>query len=298
MRATPLALLVLLLALPAAAAQLPGQLQPCGPITMVEPTPPSEPIANGEQIEIVASARMGGSLGGTIAVTASTVSPGWAVVAQDEAQNVGAGETVAFRFLVQAGDDAAGDAEVQFAASGTCDSGPVPCPANACVPAGANAQVLVPYEPRQGLNIPGLENVAFPVEYLIAAVVLVGLATAIPFAMKRRRGGIAADCPEPLKMVKPGLGTSFPIELRNTARDAATIQFEVGPVPEGWSAFMPLPEVQLASHEARSLWLMVRSPPRAPNGESVDVEVRLKDLAGHPAGAVRVRAEVQGAGEA
>lgn len=295
MRITPLALLVAILLLPVAAAQLPTPLQPCGPITLVEPTPPSEPVANGEEAEVAVSAQMGGQLGGTIAVTASTVSPGWSVTAVDDEQTVGAGNTVTFRFLVRAGDEAASDADVQFAASGTCDSGPAPCPGNACVPAGANTQVLVPYEPGQGLAIPGLDDLAFPVEYLIAAIVLVGLATAIPFAMKRSRGGVVADCPEPLKMVKPGLGTSFPIEVRNAAREASTTQLEVGPVPEGWSAFMPLPEVQLAAHEARSLWLMVRSPPQATNGESVDVEVRLKDNAGHSIGLVRVRAEVQGA---
>jgi len=106
-------------------------------------------------------------------------------------------------------------------------------------------------------------------------------------------------CPEPLKFVRPGRGASFPIEVKNGADEPARLALAVAAVPEGWSAFLPLPEIQLAPKETRSLWLMVRAPETAKPGEAVDVELTATDAADpRRTKRVRVRAEVSETGAA
>lgn len=291
-------LLLLVLVAPVAYAQVPPAVTACGTISIpADPASPA-PVPGGGRADIVVDVENAGQLAATVTVTATTSAPGWLIVSSPAPATVGGQTTGSFTVTVEATPDAGGDALVLLAASGTCDS-PLggQCPPQACNAGNANAQVNVPFQPADGFQFPGLGALNVPLEYLVAGIVLVGLATAIPLAMRRNKGGIVADCPEPLKMVKPGRGTSFPIELRNGAKEPSSAQFEVGPVPEGWSAFMPLPEVQLAGREARSLWLMVRSPANAAQGDAVDVELRLRDARGKNGSVVKVRAEVQGTAE-
>jgi hypothetical protein len=292
MRVATAVLLLVLLAVPSAVAQFP-QNPVCGPISVTQPAAPSA-VRAGERTDIVVPVDNEGSVAATIEVTAQTSARGWTIVSSPAPASVAPGGTGQFTFALTPTADAEGDATVTFSASGACDSPLGAACGAACNAGSAVAQATVPLAAPEGFTIPGLENLNIPLEYLIAAILLVALASAIPFLMRRRRGGIVAQCPEPLKMVKPGRGTSFPIELRNAGKEAGVAHFEVGPVPEGWSAFMPLPEVQLAAREARSLWLMVRSPATATNGDAVDVELRLKDPRGADSGLVKVRAEVQG----
>lgn len=299
MRVVPLVLLVALFAAPLVGAQLPTAPQACGPISI--PNAPGVPpeIGPGGQATVIVEVVNDGPIEADVEVTALTSSAGWSVASTPPPAGIAAGATGRFEFVIAAGEGATDDATVSFSASGTCQTALPTCPGNTCNAGSDNTAVEIPFAPDEGFQIPGLSDLDIRVEYLIAGIVLVGLATAIPFAMRKRKGGIVADCPEPLKMVRAGRGTSFPIEIRNGSKDAATAAFEVGPVPEGWSAFMPLPEVQLASREARSLWLMVRSPATAAIGETVDVELRLRDpKRGTNGTIVRVRAEVQGGAEA
>lgn len=297
MRVVPLLLTVALLALPSAVAQVPAVPQACGPITIPNAPEAPAPIAKGTSTTVRVTVANGGQVSATVSVTALVDKAGWTVTAPDPAA-IAPGARGAFDFTVAAGDSATGDVLVSFSASGACQTPQgVPCPGGQCNAGTQNTQVLVPLEPERGFTLPGIEG-ASP-ELLIAGIVLIGLATIIPFAMRRKKTGIVAECPEPLKMIRAGRGTSFPIEICNSSKDAATAQFEVGPVPEGWSAFMPLPEVQLAAREARSLWLMVRSPQEAKVGEAVEVELRLRDpRRGTNNGIlVKVRAEVQSGAE-
>lgn len=285
-----LALLLVILLLPSAVSQAP--ISACGPITIPAAPAAPAPVAAGGRTDVVVEVVNGGQLAATVVVAARTSSTGWSLLSEEATAQVAAGGRSQFTFTVVA-NDPAGDAQVDFAATGTCDAPvTVQCPGGACSAGNANSNVVVPLQPAEGFRLPGLDNIG--PEVLIAAIILVGLASVVPFALRRKKGGIVADCPEPLKMVKPGRGTSFPIELRNPAKDQVVTQFEVGPVPEGWSAFMPLPEVQLAGREARSLWLMVRSPASAAQGDAVDIELRLKDPRGSDARVLKVRAEVQG----
>lgn len=302
-----LALVVLLALVPAAAAQVPAPPDPCGPLGATA-TGISSGLAPGEQGDVSVQVTNNGTRAASVVVTISSTSEGWTIVTPQEQQATVEGEaTATFPFTVRPTGQARDTFTASFAIEGTCalPAPGVDCPQGVCTaPAPSPVGASVPLNRPPSGGLPGLDNLNLPLPYLIAGVVLVGVAAAVPLLLRKRGGGFVAECPEPLKMVRPGRGTSFPIEVRNAGAEPLTVQFDIGPVPEGWTAFMPLPEVQLAAKEARSLWLMVRSPPEAPDGEAVDVEVRLRNpVRPDNATTVRVRAEVnssmaEGAGRA
>lgn len=290
MRILPL-LLVLALAAPFATAQVPT-LEPCGPLTGAVTVPP--PMGVGDQGNVVVAVDNRGNFSASVTVAASIVpSDQWRLVnPADQTKTIAAGGSDTFTFTIEALDGATEEATVNFSVTGTCNPPVGACPSGSCDAAPLSLSGQVGLRVEEGLRFPGIENLQFPIEYLIAGIALIGITTAIPFLLRKRTRGLVAQSPEPLKLVRPGRGTSFPIEIRNPGNEPATAQLEVGPVPEGWSAFMPLPEVQLAARETRSLWLMVRAPPTAAAGETVDVELRLRSTAAKHPLAVRVRAEV------
>lgn len=300
MRRLPLLALLLLLpallAAPHAAAQVPTP--PCGPIQLEAPTTPANPLAPGARGEVAVMVSNQGQRAVEVKVQHDVAGggEGWTVTPPADTATIASGQSATFTYVVQPTDAAAADLTLTFAVvsavCGIAPGSPV-CPPEACEAALPQQQsALVRRQDDQGLGL-GLGDFDLSLEYLVAGIVLVGVATAIPFLLRKKGGGFTAECPEPLKMVRPGRGTSFPIEIRNAGNEPLTAQFEIGPVPEGWTAFMPLPEVQLAARESRSLWLMVRSPASAQEGEAAEVEVRLRNPARpNVAPLVRVRAEI------
>ncbi|MHB8584475.1 MAG: COG1470 family protein [Thermoplasmatota archaeon] len=112
--------------------------------------------------------------------------------------------------------------------------------------------------------------------------------------VRRRRAGLSFDMPEPLKGVRPGRGVSFPMVIENRYGQPDTATFEVGPVPDGWSAFTALPELALAPGEKRTVWVMVRAPQDASEGMRAKVSVGVKSKnTGGEATLKTVTAEVQ-----
>lgn len=295
MRRLPVLVLLLSLGLPLALAQVPGAPPPCGPIAATAMSP-MDPVPPGQSANIILTVQNNGTTGVQAVVTISPATEGWTIQnPEDQTETVPGQASREFTFTVSPTDAARADLSVSFQVSGTCalPAPGIPCPPDACTTTAQAPGAYVRLAPRDGGGIPGLQNLDFPLEYLVAGVVLVGVASAIPLLLRKKAPGFAAECPEPLKMVRPGRGTSFPIEVRNASPEPVTAQFDIGPVPEGWTAFMPLPEVQLAGREARSLWLMVRAPATALEGDAADVEVRLRGT-GRPevSSVVRVRAEV------
>lgn len=293
----PLPLVVLLLLAPVAVAQLPGTPQPCGPLQVEDPSPPGA-LAPGEVGTITIGVQNAGNAPMRVTVVASTTTTGWSISSPEQEADAAAGATVDFGFVLEASTEAAGPATVNFATSAECQYPGGQCPAlspQLCQAQGEPKTTSVELAAPEGFRIPGLEGLDVPLPYLLAGVVLVGAAVAVPLLLRSRKPRRAtATCPEPMKPVKPGKGASFPIEVVNPSDLARKLHLEVGAVPEGWSAFLPLPEVQLAPRESRSLWLMVRAPPDAKPGEAADVEITAMD-AGRPERptVVKVRAEVE-----
>ena len=290
---------LLLLAPPPAAAQVPGQPQPCGPINVLDPVVPAA-LAPGTDGDVTLSVQNAGNVAADVTVAGSTTSVGWSIVtAAEQTVRVAPGGSTDFTFRVRPEASAGGDGAFNFATTASCVyPGANTCPAispQLCQAQGPARTAAVALAPQPGFRIPGLDDLAIPPAYLVAGILLLGGAIAVPLLLRRKKPRRAtATCPEPLKPVRPGKGTSFPIEVSNPSDGARRLHLEVGPVPEGWSAFLPLPEIQLAAKETRSLWLMVRAPPAANVGESADVEVTATDAARpeRPT-VVKVRAEVE-----
>lgn len=293
MRALSVLLLVALLA-PAALAQTPAAPQSCGPLAMEAPTSPAE-VAPGERGEVRLGLRNTHATNPmTVTLVSGIATANWRLVSDaQQTLSLAPGASGSFTVTVEATDAASQSAIVNLTVGGECTlAGGLPCP-QGCAVADQSASAVIPLRQPDGFRIPGLDGVNLAPEYLVAGIVLVAVATAIPFLMRKRPGRFDADCPEPLKLLRPGRGTSFPIQVKNPTDDPLTAALEIGPVPEGWTAFMPLPEVQVAAKETRSLWLMVRAPPDAQTGAHADVEVRLRNVARPEVSTlVRVRAEV------
>lgn len=285
-------LLLLLSLLPEGTAQLP--VSPCGPLEATA-VPPG-PLAAGESGTLTLTIMNRGESSVRATASLNIQESGWQFDAEAaNAVTIAPGGSQALPFQVRATDPTEADATAVLAASGVClTPAGTDCALPQCQLQAPAVTTRVQYRAAEGLQIPGLQDLSFPPEYLIASLVLVGLVAAIIALSRRPTRGISADCPEPLKLIRPGRGASFPIAIRNAGGESQTAQLEVGSVPEGWSAFMPLPDVQLAPRESRSIFLMVRAPEEAEDGDAVDVEVTVRpQTSSGKSSQLRVRAEVK-----
>jgi hypothetical protein len=296
--------LALALALPVVAAQFPAGTNPCDPGSFVVTHAALDSVPAGGPATATFSVQNNGGVDATVNLTASTAkTPGWKLSGPDSASQVvtANGGKASFTFTATSDPNVGQGPEIDVAGTAACQAPqglPLACPsqgAGVCIVQLKSDSAIMQLAPKTGFHIPGLDGLDFPVEYLIAGIVLVAVLIAIPLALRRRRGAVAnaaLSCPEPLKPVRAGKGASFPIELKNTGDKATKLALDVGAVPEGWSAFLPLPEIQLAPKEARGLWLMVRAPPDAKSGDAAEVEVRASDPETSRSTTVKVRAEV------
>lgn len=289
--AFPLVLLLLASLAPGAWAQLPTAPPACGPLE-VAVTGPGQPVAAGQAATVSVTVTNTGTADALVVVAASTPNAGWSVGPSEQEAQVASGQSASFQFTATPQEGAAAEASVNLAAEGTCSAGPLACPdgQSACRTAAPPTTAAVRYQEPPGFALPGLQALNLSLEMLVGGLLLLAFAIALPL-LARRRPTFVATCPEPLKLVKPGAGASFPIEVANRGKTPITVSFDVGTVPDGWAAFMALPELQLAAGEKRSLWLMVRSPPLAAVGAKTDVTVRVRGPTGSPT-QLRVRAEI------
>ena len=292
MKALAFAMLALAL-MPVALAE-PAAPPYCGPVDATTVTPTAiAPGASGAATITVKNNGQNPAATATVNVAATTATTGWRVTdTETRTVTLAPGSSTLVKVNVTVAKDAKESGIINFAISGSCPPpGNLPCPNQQCDFATRNASATIPLASAGGFSIPGLD--AIPIEYIAGAALLIVLVIVLIIAIPKRSRGFKADCPEPLKMVRPGRGASFPLDLRNETDGPVTARFELSAVPEGWSAFLPLPEVQLAAKESRSLWLMVRAPIHARVGEQVDVEVSLTDAARpQVTRKLKVRAEV------
>ncbi|MBI4393239.1 MAG: hypothetical protein HY556_05510 [Euryarchaeota archaeon] len=111
---------------------------------------------------------------------------------------------------------------------------------------------------------------------LITVIALAIVAGAAYLVLTTKPVGVRLKTAEGTKELAPGRGASFPVVLQNRSDKADTAVFKVAEVPAGWSAFMALPEIQVGPKEEKNLWLMVKAPPDAKEGESVKVALEAK----------------------
>jgi hypothetical protein len=198
-------------------------------------------------------------------------------------------------FTLQPAAEAAQNGELDLAGDADCAPSGLPagCPnAQLCVFHMSAQTVTLDVQKPSGLRIPGLDSLGFPAELLIAGVLLIAVAVAIPFAVRKRKpAGATLATPEPMKRVKPGRGTSFPLEFGNPGAEPVRLALALSAMPHGWSAMLPMPEIQLAAREKRALWVMVRSPAEARPGDAAEFLLTATDPQGRER-SVKLRADV------
>lgn len=101
----------------------------------------------------------------------------------------------------------------------------------------------------------------------VFGAIVVGTAVAVPVVYSRRGPKLDVECEDAEGEVVAGRGTSFPVRLANKSKEPVHVNLEVAGVQEGWSALTTLPELELAGKESRTIYMMVRAPPAAKNGD-------------------------------
>lgn len=113
----------------------------------------------------------------------------------------------------------------------------------------------------------GEDDDGFPWPWIVFGVLVAGAVVGVPAAYQARGPKVEATVEESEKDVIAGRGTSFPVTLKNKAKDAVPVKLEVVDVEEGWSALTTLPDLELGARETRTVYLMVRAPEDAMPGD-------------------------------
>ncbi len=284
-RTTAFSLVVLALFLavaPAADAQgLPPLSGACGPST-ISPVAGATQVAAGTNGFVTVRVTNEGAFPGRIDIDATIVGgAGWTVPNPSQtAEAVPAGENRTFSFTVQpAAEGADTFATLEFAGRLTC--------------AGSGQTAVAFQAEKQSVTVElaGGSTGTFggalgkllgdPTSILIlGGVLLLGVVGVFAMSKRKARGGLSVRAEEVQKKIRPGRGTSFPVALANDGSEDETIMFDVGEAPAGWTAFMAVPEIVLAAGEDRTVWLMVRSPPGAPDGDRAEITVTIRVAGG------------------
>lgn len=96
---------------------------------------------------------------------------------------------------------------------------------------------------------------------LVAAVLVAVLVTV---SSRRARVRLVADTRE--KAVGPGGKVAFDFRVEGLARETDAVLLQVSAVPQGWAAFLPVPELELEPGQSQEVALVVIAPPTAEQG--------------------------------
>jgi uncharacterized membrane protein len=215
-----------------------------------------------------------GNLSASANLTASLSDPSWpSPQVSPSVLPVAAKSGASFSVTVNVPSSATGSPTLTVVAHVACAAGPIPIPvANQTVTAQSTITTQAAANPVEGA-LATILPFAPAIAAIILLVVILGGGAAF---MRSRRRGLAVQTPEPLKSVGPGRGASFPLVLENRSTHQDVARFDLGTVPEGWSAFTALPEVTLVPAERRTVWVMVRAPADARDGTRVPVTVNVR----------------------
>lgn len=286
LKALSLAFLALAVVAPAGGAQAPS----CSTLDISHVTPP--PVEPGGVVDVTVNVENTGQFAEVLVPVRAVTATGWTVEPREQNLTIAPQQTASATFRVTAPSDAVQSAQLQISAQGQCSANGTPFPIpGAMVTNTVTDTVVLDVATPSRFTLPDIG--AIPPEYFLGGLGALAIVVGAIVAMRRKSAGFDVKCVEAEKHLRPGRGTSFPIEIRNRAREPDVAQFEVGEVPAGWNAFMALPELTLAGGESRTLWLMVRAPPNATSGSGAVVPVAVRSRSSPKLAArVAVRAEV------
>lgn len=282
----PLAATALLLAaaaglgaLGAAVAQ--DQVQECGPVSL-SPDSYERTVAEGGSAEIVLEVANDGAVGGQVWVNATPAS-GWTVDVDPASFALGAAETKEATLTASPSDASAGSPyEMGVSADLECTVDTVGQSAGS-----DRAEETLSLQLQggdSGGESSGASAWTSPVTsapgmgLLILGSVAVLSVVGYPRLQQRRRSRDAPSvtAPQPAKRVEPGRGVTFPVNLANPSGEPANYDLEVGEVPPAWSAFVAVPEAEVAPGEEEAVEVLLRAPGDAEPGDGARVTLRVR----------------------
>jgi hypothetical protein len=105
-----------------------------------------------------------------------------------------------------------------------------------------------------------------PWVYALLLLLVAAVLVAIIVTVSSRRAQVRLTAETREKTVAPGGKVAFDIRVEGLARDADTVLLQVSAVPEGWAAFLPVPELQLEPGQSQDVGLVVIAPATAEQG--------------------------------
>lgn len=114
-------------------------------------------------------------------------------------------------------------------------------------------------------------------QFLGAAAVL--LLSGVVMVERKRGQGLALSTDSPLQLIRPGHGASYPIRIRNDARSEDRVQLSASDLPPGWTAVLPLTELDLRGGESTQLWVTLKAPSDASPGQDFAVDFKARSSA-------------------
>ena len=108
-------------------------------------------------------------------------------------------------------------------------------------------------------------------------VVLLGLVAAVVLALSilasNRRVAVRLSSPEAEQSITAGGRAAFPLRVHNITRQPDTVFLRAAPLPEGWAAYLPTPQLDLEAGQQEEVSVVVISPKEAGEGAEQSVDV-------------------------
>ncbi len=115
-----------------------------------------------------------------------------------------------------------------------------------------------------------LESVGPWIWVVLGGAALIAVILAVVLA-RGNKATVLMQTSTPRATVAPGRSVAIPIDVENLLRSEDTIVFHVAPVPDGWAASLPVPELPLDGKRREELHLVVTAPKNAAKGTEVAV---------------------------
>lgn len=108
-------------------------------------------------------------------------------------------------------------------------------------------------------------------------VVLLGFVAAVVLALSlmaaNRRVAVRLSSPEAEQAIQAGGRGAFPLRVHNITRQADTVFLRASPLPEGWAAYLPTPQLDLDPGQQEEVSVVVIPPKEADAGATQSVDV-------------------------
>jgi hypothetical protein len=266
-------IVLLLLALPAVAAQ-PPQPEACRAPVLAVQHPPGPFEAGGSMSLRIAVENPNRAPVDSVRATVTTTAPaGWSATPAQRELTLGPQNVSINAMAVTAPNrgSGAGEGNITVLVTFVCSSGDIQTSASAAETIGVTLRAFAP---------------PWPVVLGAFAVLATGVTI---LGLRRLRRGIAVTTLGDEREVAPGRSVKFTLAVENRRGRPQRLHLRHDGVPEGWAIHLALDTIELEPGEEKLLWAILKAPPHAQHGTEVSVHLRF-DAAGREVAAATLRA--------